>query len=63
MCHKFTIEELARHEENGTLKEFIKRVAPEYILPNGEVAKFIIIKDCFRYKNKTFDSLTGERDA
>ena len=36
---------LAEKEKDGTLTEFIQEHYPEYILPDGTVAKFEIIAD------------------
>lgn len=39
------IKMLAEHERNGTLQQFIASVAPNYILPDGSVAKFELLHD------------------
>jgi hypothetical protein len=35
---------LSKHEQEGTLFDFISKIAPEYIF-NGEVEKFRLLKD------------------
>jgi len=36
---------LSKYEMEGALQDFIQKVAPDYILPNGEVLKFSLLYD------------------
>lgn len=36
---------LAQHEQAGTLKSFIGQVAPDYLMPGGEVMVFSLVAD------------------